>query len=88
MTRIKDLINDTIQAINPFEQNGNSDITMYNADGYDLDMDDENTDLFTVGKKVKINLVDMDWKSWRKELQQDAEVLELLTLMVADIDVV
>ena len=27
----------------------------------------------------------MDWKSWRNELQQDADVLELLTLMVADI---
>lgn len=85
LTRIKDLINDTIQAINHFEQNGNSDITMYNADGYDWDMDDENTDLFAVGKKVKIDLVDMDWKSWRNELQQDAEVLELLTLMVTDI---
>lgn len=27
----------------------------------------------------------MDYKTWRTELQQDAEVLELLTLMVADI---
>ena len=43
------------------------------------------TDYFTVGKKVKINLTDMDYKTWRSELQQDAENLELLTLMVADI---
>lgn len=27
----------------------------------------------------------MDWKSWRTELKRDAEVLELLTFMVADI---
>ena len=38
-----------------------------------------------MGKKVKIDLADMDWKSWRTELQCDAEVLELLTFMVADI---
>ena len=48
-------------------------------------MDDENTEFFTVGKKVKIDLADMDWKSWRKELKQDVDVLERLTLMVADI---
>lgn len=36
-------------------------------------------------KKVKIDLADMDWKSWRTELQKDADVLELLTLMIADI---
>ena len=27
----------------------------------------------------------MDWKSWRTELRKDAEILELLTFMVADI---
>ena len=58
---------------------------MYDAGVDDFDMDDENTDFFTVGKKVKIDLADMDWKSWRTELQRDAEVLELLTFMVADI---
>ena len=58
---------------------------MYEAARDDWDIDDENTEFFTVGKKVKIELADMDWKSWRKELQQDADVLELLTLMVADI---
>ena len=83
LTRIKDLINDTIQSINQFEQHGNANISMYNAEEYDWDIDDENTDFFTVGKKVKIDLADVDWKSWRTELQQDADVLELLTLMVA-----
>ena len=37
------------------------------------------------GKKVKIDLADMDYKTWRAELQHDADTLELLTLMVADI---
>ncbi len=85
LTRIKELINSTIDAINRFEKYGSADISMYEASKDDWDIDDENTEFFTVGKKVKIELADMDWKSWRKELQQDAEVLELLTLMVADI---
>ena len=85
LTRIKELIGGTIEAINRFEKYGSADISMYEAGRDDWDIDDENTEFFTVGKKVKIELADMDWKSWRKELQQDAEVLELLTLMVADI---
>ena len=48
-------------------------------------MDDGNTDYFTVGKKVKIDLADMDYKSWREELNADADTLELLTLMIEDI---
>lgn len=85
LTRIKELINGTIEAINRFEKYGSDDISMYEASRDDWDIDDENTEFFTVGKKVKIELADMDWKSWRNELQQDADVLELLTLMVADI---
>ena len=85
LTRIKELINGTIQAINRCEAYGRADLDMYDAGGDDFDIDDENTDFFTVGKKVKIDLADMDWKSWRAELQRDAEVLELLTFMVADI---
>lgn len=85
LTRIKELIGGTIEAINRFEKYGSADISMYEASRDDWDIDDENTEFFTVGKKVKIELADMDWKSWRNELQQDADVLELLTLMVADI---
>ena len=85
LTRIKRLINNTIEGINRFEQYGSADIPLYEANGDDWDIDDENTDFFTVGKKVKIELADMDWKSWREELQQDADVLELLTLIVDDI---
>lgn len=85
LTRIKGLIDSTIEAINRFEKYGTADITMYEAQESEFDMDDSNTDYFSVGKKVKIDLADMDYKTWRTELQQDAEVLELLTLMVADI---
>ncbi len=84
LTRIKDLITGTIDAINHYEQYGTANLDMYEMDEDELDMEDENTD-FQVGKKVKIDLGDMDYKSWRDELQADADVLELLTSMVADI---
>jgi SNF2 family DNA or RNA helicase len=85
LTRIKSFIDDTVKAIDRFEQYGSAGISTYESTGDDWDMEDENTEFFTVGKKVKIELADMDWKSWREELLRDAEVLELLTLMVADI---
>ena len=85
LKRIKALIESTIKAIDDFEKYGAADIDMYEASDSEFDMDDGNTDYFTVGKKVKIELADMDYKSWRTELKADADVLELLTLMVADI---
>ncbi len=85
LTRIKELIKNTIQAINDFEKNGLCNIQMYEASENDFDMDDVNTDYFTVGKKVKIELIDMDYQTWRDELEKDAEILEHLTTMVADI---
>ena len=83
--RILELINGTIKAIDTFEKYGSADLDMYEASDNDFDMEDSNTDFFTVGKKVKIDLADMDYKTWRSELQQDADTLELLTLMIADI---
>lgn len=85
LQRIKKLIEDTLASIDHFEQYGSSDIDMYEVSDSEWDMDDTNTDYFTVGKKVKIDLADMDYKTWRSELQKDAETLELLILMVADI---
>lgn len=85
LKRIKALIESTIKAIDDFEKYGAADIDMYEASDSEFDMDDGNTEYFTVGKKVKIELADMDYKSWRTELKADADILELLTLMVADI---
>ena len=85
LQRIRTLIEDTIKAIDCFEKYGNAELDMYEASDMDLDIDDRNTEYFTVGKKVKIELSDMDYKTWRRGLQEDAETLELLTLLVADI---
>ena len=86
LTRIRKLIEDTIAAIDRYERMGTSDFPMFElADSADLDMEDQNTDFFTFGKKVKIDLADMDYRSWREALRRDAETLALVTLMVNDI---
>ena len=87
LKRIRDLIINTIKTIDQFEQNGMGilDAIEIDGDSSDYDLEDQNTDFFTVGKKSKIDLNDMDYKSWRNVLKRDAETLELLISMVADI---
>lgn len=84
--RMKKLIDNTIDEINRFEKYGRSKIDAYQFDvDSDLDSEDSNTEFFTVGKKVQIDLADMDYKSWRTELHADSEILGLLIMMVEDI---
>ena len=85
LERIRNLIMKTIEGITQYEKCGEADIDMYESDSDDFDMEDQNTDYFTVGRKVKIDLADMDYKSWKDVLQKDADTLELLILMIADI---
>ncbi len=78
--RILNLITGTIEAIDRFEKEGRfenegGDICMYDVQGADFDMDDENSDFLAVGRKVKIALADMDWVTWRNDLRRDADVL-------------
>lgn len=83
--RIYELIKNTIESIDSYEKYGDGEIDVCEAGENDFDIEDDNTDYFTVGKKVKIDLADMDYKTWRDELRKDADTLELLTLMMADI---
>lgn len=86
LARIKNLISEMIKSIDTFDNNGSAILDLIEiSETSDFDLDDQNTDFFSVGKKVKIDLADMDYKSWRAELAMDAENLELLTLMIADI---
>lgn len=86
LSRIKDLIEKTIAAIDKFEKYGVAELDMYEASAdTDWDVDDQNTDFFSVGNKVKIDLADMDYVSWRDAIRKDAEILSLVTMMVSDI---
>lgn len=87
LTRMKKLIEDTIEVINTFDKHSSKSIELTDiADVEEYDDDDQNTDdLFSLGRKVKIDLADMDYISWRDALEKDRDILELLTLMVGDI---
>ena len=87
LKRILELIDSTIHSIDTYDKTSSvkldlTDIT--NIDDYDSE-DQNGDELFTFGKKVRIENGDMDYKSWRDSLLKDREVLELLTLMVGDI---
>lgn len=87
LIRIKDLINSTIKTIDSFEKLSSETVELTDISQYDeFDGEDQNDEgLFSFGRKVRIELSDMDYKSWREQLAKDSEVLELLTLMVGDI---
>lgn len=83
--RVYHLIQSTIEMIRSYQSSGQllelQDIT----DADEFDLDDQNTDYFSVGKRVKIDLDDMDHLSWLRELEKDAESLKLLSRMISDI---
>lgn len=83
--RMKKLIEETIATIDSYRSGGCLLNLTEISDSGDFDYDDQNTDYFSVGKKFKIDLADMDYVSWKRELEKDAENLELLSLMIADI---
>ena len=87
LKRIKDLIESTIATIDRFNKQSAHEIELTDISNMDeFDDEDQNTDdLFSFGRKIKIDLADMDYVSWRDSLVKDAEVLELLTVMVGDI---
>ncbi len=87
LTRIKNLINSTIETIDRFDKHSGTTLDLTDISDMDeFDAEDQNSDeLFLFGRKVKIDLADMDYDSWRQSLVKDADVLELLTLMVRDI---
>lgn len=87
LKRILGLIDSTIHSIDTYDKTSSVKLELTDISHIDeFDSEDQNGDeLFTFGKKVKIEIGDMDYKSWRDSLVKDRDVLELLTLMVGDI---
>lgn len=87
LKRILGLIDSTIHSIDTYDKTSSVKLELTDVSNIDeFDAEDQNgEELFTFGKKVKIELGDMDYKSWRDSLVKDRDVLELLTLMVGDI---
>lgn len=86
--RIYNYLYDTSQKIGQFMAEGNGELDEMrdlSQEQDDFDYDDLNTDFFSVGKSVKINVHDMDYISWKRDIDNDLENLQLLILMVEDI---
>lgn len=83
--RVYHLIQSTIETIHTYQSGGKLLELEDFTDVDEFDMDDQNTDYFSVGKRVKIDLADMDYLSWLRELEKDADSLQLLSLMIGDI---
>lgn len=83
VAKIKQLIDDTLAIIAAGNYGETFQVEGLVIDN-DLEIDDQNTDLF-VGRKVKISLTDMDSASWAAELMQDSEILHELLFFVNDI---
>ena len=82
LKRIRDYMQETIDLINRF-QTGEK---LISVDDYeDIDGDEDEQD-FTIGKKKnKILLDDMDYVSWKDEIESDLEIIRLLLTMLQSI---
>jgi SNF2 family DNA or RNA helicase len=86
LERVKRLIDGTIDSIDAYESGSRKIINTQEISESDFDGDDRNTDFFeNSGKKVDIDLGDMDYVSWREKLSEDSDILELLSMMIQDI---
>ena len=86
--RIYDYLYDTSHAIDNFIATGANNLNEMpdlSSEADEFDYDYQNTDFFNVGKKVKIDLRDMDYISWKREMDEDIDNLQLLILMIEDI---
>jgi Fe-S-cluster formation regulator IscX/YfhJ len=86
--RVYEYLYDTRETIDAFIAGKDvnlDEMSDLSASVQDFDDDDQNTDFFSVGKKVKIDLRDMDYVSWKRDIDEDLDNLQLLILMVEDI---
>lgn len=86
--RVYKYLVETSKTIDDFINNGTGalkEMTDLSPEASEFDEDDQNTDFFSVGKKVQIDLRDMDYISWKRDIDEDIEMLALLISMVKDI---
>ena len=85
--RIHDLINETIYKIDTFDAAAGEQLELLDiSDTDEFDAEDQNgEEIYSFGRKVKIDIGDMDYMSWRANLDKDLQTLDLLLYMINDI---
>lgn len=86
LNRINNIITDTIIKIEKYEEaSNNKSLIINNQSTIEFVGDDHESNEFIIGQKVQIDLDDMDYKTWKYELEEDKDILELLISFIADI---
>lgn len=88
VNKVYEYMKDTSETIDRFRKGKSAkleEVTDLSADQNEFDYDDQNTDFFTRGKKLKIDLNDMDYISWQRDINSDIDNLEVLIAMVKEI---
>lgn len=88
LKRVRNQIGTTLDAIKRYESHiASSKLNLTDISSLEY-LDDEAAeveDIFTIGKKVQIDIADMDYISWERSLSSDLEYLDILISMVEDI---
>lgn len=84
LQKVRDICADAIAHVDEY-RTGGAVATVSDAAGFDLDADDADEPVFEVGGKTRFEIADLDYVSWRVDMQADLETLDLLVSMVADI---
>ncbi|WP_233340664.1 DEAD/DEAH box helicase [Streptococcus sp. 121] len=83
---VKAYVDQTLAAIDAFEEaKVNGTLEVKNIPESELDFEDSNQD-FLIGKKITINLADMDYVTWKRELLEDQVILTELERKISKVD--
>lgn len=85
LNRIYDSIQEKLKIIRQYQHNKNKVLVLCDVKQIDFDDDDINIDILSISRNLKIDLQDMDYKSWERELAADADNLAMLITMIDDI---
>ena len=88
LERVRNNMNDALEAIDDYKRTRTKSSFTDVSDkyGYDFDADDEEDMAFEVGRSVKVDIADMDWMSWERDIMADVENIDVLLAMIEDID--
>jgi superfamily II DNA or RNA helicase len=89
LERILAYMNETVSVIGSYKTNCVGNIVVEDVASkfeFDFDTDDVEELSFEVGGKTKIELKDMDWLSWERDILADIETINVLLSMIKDID--
>ena len=85
LERMKSQVDETLKAIDTFmDTRQDTRLSLQTLESM-LDGDDSENDFLVGGKKTRVSLADMDFRSWKRDLTADQYVIGLLLVMLRDI---